>query len=145
MSYSLSRIFVNAAKRGSFSHGEINFLLKRRLRQIGKMTPAERIRRMNRNTKLVVAYILKEDNARCWHEEMKLMARLLGLPWIAMGKMNLPKNILQRNCNRYIDRQQCERNGCTKSYKAIPHVSDETRAFFKKQDKARGRHMIFGK
>lgn len=56
-----------------------------------------------------------DGNARCWHNDLDLYERALPEGKKGSGKMDIPKDILLKNCGRYIDRQQCSANGCGKS------------------------------
>jgi hypothetical protein len=87
---------------------------QKRYKKIQKMTLEERGRELRRIVNLVLAYSRKEDNARCWHEEQKLAARILRQPHLPMGEMRLPENVLFTMCRGYIHRQQCTLHGCTK-------------------------------
>ena len=51
------------------------------------------------------------DNDRCWHADRELYARTLPENEDP-GRMTSPKAELRRNCDAYIDGQQCEQRGC---------------------------------
>lgn len=55
-----------------------------------------------------------DGNARCWHNDLDLYDRALPEGKKGSGKMDIAKEILLKNCGRYIDRQQCSVNGCKK-------------------------------
>ncbi len=55
-----------------------------------------------------------DGNARCWHNDLDLYGRTLPEGKNGSGKMDIEKEMLLKNCGRYIDRQQCSANGCKK-------------------------------
>lgn len=57
-----------------------------------------------------------KGNARCWLNDVRLYETVLPEQKSA-GRMDLPKEVLLRNCKRYIEGQQCALGGCRKSPK----------------------------
>lgn len=48
-----------------------------------------------------------KDNSRCWHNDLQLYEKTL--PEVKpAGRMNLPEDVLFRNCKKYIRRQKCQ-------------------------------------
>lgn len=60
-----------------------------------------------------------KDNDRCWHSDRELYGRTLPENK-EPGRMTSPKVELRRNCDIYIDQQQCELRGCTGEHLRAP-------------------------
>lgn len=81
-------------------------------RDIRAMGSAELRRELMRVRSLVRTHKKRKDNARCWHADLELYARILPEGDKGAGKMKLPEHVLLRNCWRYVQRQQCTKYGC---------------------------------
>jgi hypothetical protein len=77
-------------------------------RDVKKMSFGARGRELMRLRRLIRTHKNKRGNARCWHADLELYARTLPENVRNSGQMDLPKDVLLRNCSRYIDRQQCQ-------------------------------------
>jgi len=81
-------------------------------RDILDMSLGELRKEIMRVRRLVRTHKKKKDNARCWHGDLQLYARIIPEGCEGAGKMRLPLSVLLRNCERYIQRQQCTKYGC---------------------------------
>jgi hypothetical protein len=83
---------------------------------IRAMGLAARGQELMRLRNLLRSHKNKRDNARCWHNDEQLYARVLPEGSSGAGSMTLPETVLLRNCKRYIRGQQCVSRGCKKNH-----------------------------
>ncbi len=76
-------------------------------KDIAEMSFGERGRELKRIWRLIRTHKRKRDNARCWHNDLQLYEAVLPEGCRGAGRMTLPKEVLLRNCSKYIDRQKC--------------------------------------
>ena len=82
---------------------------------IKKMSFGERGEELMRMRKLIRSHKRKRNNARCWHNDEQLYARILPEGSKHAGRMTLPEDVLLGNCRRYIHGQQCTQHKCPKN------------------------------
>jgi hypothetical protein len=78
---------------------------------IKNMTASEARRELQRVRNRLRWHRNTEENARCWHNDVKLYGDTLPEAKPA-GRMDQPKEVLLRNCGRYIDQQKCSGLNC---------------------------------
>ena len=83
-------------------------------RDVKDMSSGKRAQELMRLRGLIRTHKRKKDNARCWLNDKQLYARALPEGSRGAGRMTLPKEVLLRNCERYIHNQQCSQHNCTK-------------------------------
>lgn len=80
-------------------------------RDIKVMTEGQAHQELMRIRRLLRTHRDRSENSRCWHADAELYARVLpeSKP---PGRMDLPKEVLLKQCGRYIDHQQCQHIRC---------------------------------
>lgn len=80
-------------------------------RDLKELSAGEARQELMRIRRLVRTHRDRRENARCWHADLELYARILP-EQVAPGRMTLPLGTLLMNCERYIRRQQCQAGIC---------------------------------
>ncbi len=76
-------------------------------KDILEMSHAERGQELMRVRKLIRTHKAKRNNARCWLADLMLYAKTLPEKNTGAGSMDLPIQVLLKNCRQYIVGQQC--------------------------------------
>lgn len=71
---------------------------------VRRMNFAERGKEIRRLRSILRTHKKQHDNGRCW--DVQLYEHTLPEGAKGMGFMDLPKNVLLRNCEKFIDRQK---------------------------------------
>ena len=78
------------------------------------MSFTERGRELQRLRQLIRTHKKKKDNARCWLNDLTLYKKALPEGQTGAGRMELPKEALLVQCDRYIRGQQKRLPSCLK-------------------------------
>ena len=75
-------------------------------KDVADMGLGERGQEIMRLRRLIRAHKKKKGNARCWLNDATLYERALPEGSSGAGRMDLPEEVLLKNCQRYIRGQQ---------------------------------------